>query len=99
LGTTRRHLQCIWADGGYHGKIRTWVQTHFPFTLEIVMRPFPKSAFVPLPKRWIVGRTFAWLSAARRLSKDYKVLPQSSEAFIYIALIRIMLRQLSNTAP
>jgi transposase len=87
---------CIWADGGYRGKIRTWVQERFPFTLEIVMRPSPKAAFVPLPKRWIVERTFAWLSAARRLSKDYEVLPQSSEAFIYIALIRIMLRQLSN---
>jgi putative transposase len=49
-----------------------------------------------LPKRWIVERTFAWLSQNRRLSKDYERLPESGEAFIYVALSRLMARRLAR---
>jgi putative transposase len=49
-----------------------------------------------LPKRWIVERTFAWLSQNRRLSKDYERLPESSEAFIYVAMSRLMVRRLAR---
>jgi len=48
-----------------------------------------------LPKRWIVERTFSWLSQNRRLSKDYERLPESSEAFIYVAMSRLMARRLA----
>jgi putative transposase len=47
-----------------------------------------------LPKRWIVERTFSWLSQNRRMSKDYERLPESSEAFIYVAMSRLMARRL-----
>src|SRR5215212_2724345 len=50
-----------------------------------------------LPKRWIVERTFSWLSQNRRLSKDYERLPESSEAFIYVAMSRLMARRLART--
>ncbi len=53
------------------------------------------SGFHVLPHRWVVERTFAWLSTWRRLSKDYEVLPSSEEAWIYVAMIRIMLRRLA----
>ena len=53
--------------------------------------------FHVLPHRWIVERTFAWLSTWRRLSKDYEVLPSSEEAWIYLAMIRIMVRRLAQT--
>ena len=50
-----------------------------------------------LPKRWIVERTIAWLSQNRRLSKDYERLPESSEAFIYVAMSRLMARRLARS--
>jgi hypothetical protein len=48
--------------------------------------------------RWIVERTFAWLSTWRRLAKDYEVLPSSEEAWIYLAMSRIMLRRLAQNS-
>src|SRR5215210_1724703 len=50
-----------------------------------------------LPKRWVVERTFAWISQNRRMSKDYERLPESSEAFIYIAMSRLMARRLARS--
>jgi putative transposase len=50
-----------------------------------------------LPKRWIVERTFSWLSQNRRMSKDYERLPESSEAFIYAAMSRLMARRLARS--
>ena len=49
-----------------------------------------------LPKRWIVERTFAWLGQNRRMSKDYERLPESSEAFIHVAMSRLMARRLAR---
>jgi putative transposase len=50
-----------------------------------------------LPKRWIVERTFAWLGQNRRLSNDYERLPESGEAFIYVAMSRLMARRLARS--
>jgi putative transposase len=50
--------------------------------------------FGDLPRRWVVERTFSWLGQDRRMSKDYERLPESSEAFVYVAMMRLMLRRL-----
>jgi putative transposase len=50
-----------------------------------------------LPKRWIVERTLAWLGQNRRMSKDYERLPESAEAFIYVAMSRLMVRRLARS--
>lgn len=49
-----------------------------------------------LPRRWVVERTFAWFGKSRRLSKDYEFLPQSSEAMVYLAMTRLMLKRLGK---
>jgi transposase len=54
--------------------------------------------FVVLPRRWVVERTFAWLSHARRLAKDYERLPENGVAMILWAMSRIMLRRLTRVA-
>jgi len=52
--------------------------------------------FRVLPRRWVVERTFAWQAQARRLSKDYELLCTTSEAMIYVCMIRLMLRRLTR---
>lgn len=90
-------LKCIWADAGYQGSLVLWVAQTLGWCLDIIKRPPQASGFVLLPKRWIVERTFAWLTRHRRLARDFEKLPETSEAFIYLALIRIMLKRLART--
>ena len=59
-------------------------------------RLMPPKGFKVLPRRWVVERTFSWLSQKRRMSKDYERLPESSEAFIYVAMSRLMARRLAR---
>ena len=56
----------------------------------------PPRGYVALPRRWVVERTFSWLSQNRRMSKDYERLCASAEAFIYAAMIRLMVRRLAR---
>ena len=63
--------------------------------IEIVKRSDDAQAFVILPHLWAVERTFGWLFRSCRLSKDYEILPETSEAWIYAAMTRIMLRRLA----
>ena len=55
----------------------------------------PPPGFRVLPRRWVVERTFSWLGQSRRLSKDYERLCATSEALIYIAMTRLMVRRLA----
>ena len=60
-------------------------------------RLMPRRGFELLPRRWVVERTFAWLCHNRRLSKDYERLCSTSEAFVYAAMVRLMVRRLART--
>jgi putative transposase len=88
-------LQLIWADGGYAGKLVAWVATVLQRTLVIVKRPRHTRGFQVLQWRWIVERTFGWLNRARRLSKDFEALPATTETWIRIAMIQLMVRRLA----
>jgi transposase len=48
------------------------------------------------PRRWVVERTFSWLGQNRRMSKDYERLAATSEAFVYVAMSRLMVRRLAH---
>ncbi len=90
-----KKLRLIWVDGAYRGQLVAWVAEYMRFVLRPVLRCDDHKGFVVLPRRWVVERTFGWLNQYRRLSKDYEVLPSSSEAMIYIAMTRLMLRRLA----
>jgi len=94
-GFTR--LALIWADGGYSGQpFFDWVLGCCSWFLEVVKRSDDTKGFVVLPRRWVVERTFGWLGRFRRLSKDYEELAETSEAMIYAAMVRIMLKRLAR---
>jgi transposase len=59
-------------------------------------RLLPRRGLEVLPRRWVVERTFSWLSQNRGPSKDYERLCATSEAFVYAAMARIMVRRLAN---
>jgi putative transposase len=95
LGGTCKKVRRIWVDGTYRGHLLEWVALHCRFVLQPVLRCDGQKGFVVLPRRWIVERTFAWLIQCRRLGKDYERLPVRSEAMIYIAMTRLMVRRLA----
>ena len=91
-------LAKLFADSAYAGPIfDTALGKILPnLKTEIVRRSDRAKGFVPLPKRWIVERTLAWLNRCRRLAKDWENLNRSALAFLKLASIRLMLRKLCN---
>lgn len=109
LGTQFPRLAHLWADAGYRGSFTDWVTATLTWRVEIVRKPrrwvwWPADSEPPpmptgfqiLPRRWVVERTFAWLGRYRRLSKDYEVLPATEEAWIYLAMCRLMVARLAR---
>lgn len=101
ISETQPYLKWIWADGAYAGKLQDWLEQGGggnPIYLQIVKRSDKAKGFQVLPRRWVVERTLAWIGRWRRLSKDYEVLPRSSETLIYLSMTHLMLRRLSDGA-
>jgi putative transposase len=85
----------MYADSKYHNmKLYEWVEDNARWDLTIVRRPKDAEGWVKLPIRWTVERTFAWLGRCRRLSKDREKSVLSSESFIKLAMIQLMLHRL-----
>lgn len=90
-------LQKIWADGTYRGSLMDWMnEIGRGGILEIVERPAGQKGFQVLPRRWVVERSFAWLTFNRELVRDYTDNPQSAESWVYLASIRLMMRRLEK---
>jgi putative transposase len=95
LGWTEyERLEVVYADSAYQGPLEDWAAEELGLWLLVVPKLTGQTTFVPLPKRWIVERTFSWLMKCRRLSRDYEALPESSAAWIRLAMIGLMLRRL-----
>jgi putative transposase len=90
-------LELIKADEGYRGKrFGRELLTTYQRLLEIVTRPQGVKGFQVQAQRWVVERTLAWLGNYRRLSKDYEVLSETSEALIYLAMVDLMTKRLAG---
>jgi putative transposase len=88
----------VWADGAYAGDVVERAHNDLHVDVEIVRKPPGTHTFKVLPRRWVVERTFGWLNRERRLSKDYERFPATTEAWIHIAMVRMMTRRLSRQA-
>lgn len=94
-GVTRLHL--IWADGGYSGvDFKAWGRKVPNWLFEVVVHPKGTQGFAVLPRRWVVERTCGWFGRSRRLSKDAEQLPETSEAMLYAAMSRLMVKRLAQ---
>ena len=95
---TRRRfpfIEVVFADQGYQGpNAAATVAKTGKWTLGIVRREPGTKGFAVLPKRWIVERTLSWIRRNRRVARDLERLVKSAEAFIKLAMIKIMLRRL-----
>ena len=89
-------LQVIWGDSKYHNlSFEAFLARERPgWKLEVTKRPKDSQGFVPVAKRWVVERTFAWMGRNRRLSKDYERTLESSESVVKLANIALLLRRL-----
>ena len=88
-------VKLAWADSGYAGKLVTWAKTKIRLTLQIVRRT-EQHKFIILPRRWVVERTFSWITRSRRTVRDYERLPAHHETIIYWAMIIVMSRRLAK---
>src|SRR5216684_3847549 len=105
-------MEKVWVDQAYSGTGKTWIEQQMGWTVEVVERSprrgwimtenqglvwvtLPKT-FEHLPRRWVVERTIAWIGRYRRLSKDYEYLMSSSEAMVYLTMLRLMLTRLAK---
>lgn len=96
MGHAVCRLAIIWADGGFGGEpFMKWVMDTCRWIVQVVLRPEQTKGFKVLKKRWVVERTFGWLRHCRRLVREYELLPETSETFIYLAMIRMMVRRLA----
>ena len=110
VGESFPNLRHLRADAGYRGAdLRRWITEGLGLSLEIVQRrsrwvwvrndvepgPIP-AGFEVIRRRWVVERTFAWICRNRRMSRDYEFLAQTTEALIYVTMIRLMLRRLAR---
>ena len=90
-------LQLVWGDGRYGGPLVRAAALAAGLRVQVVSKPADTKGFAVLPRRWVVERTFGWLSRYRRLAgRDYETNPRTSEAWIKVALSNLMLRRLAK---
>lgn len=87
-------ILAIFADGGYRGKLVGNAASALGYAVNIVMRSDKRERFNVVPKRWVVERSFAWMNAHRRLSKDYELLCESAETMVQLSAIKILLNKI-----
>ena len=95
----RSPIRHVFADQGFAGRLVDWAAEYLRTTVEIVRKPAEQRGFAVHPRRWVVERTLSWLTAHRRLARDYERDPEVSEHMIRWAAIGGMLNRLSRGGP
>ena len=93
-GVTKK-LRKVWVDSGYKKSIQERCLSRHGVTMEVVVKPPEQQGFAVQPRRWVIERSFGWISSHRRLARDYEVLPLHSDNMIWCPFLRIVLRRLA----
>lgn len=91
-------IELLFVDGGYAGPKFADAVNLPRLTIEVVKRSDDTKGFTVLPRRWVVERTIGWLTRCRRMARHYEALAALAEAFVKLAMIRILLRRLARDA-
>ena len=94
---TGASVELAWVDEGYTGEEPAAAAEAQGMRLEVVKLPEAKRGFVLLPRRWVVGRSFAWAARFRRLARDYERLPETVAGLHFLAFACLMLHRLVTT--
>jgi transposase len=95
----RTRVRFVFADGGFAGRLLEWATQILATTISIVRKPADQRGFAVIPRRWAVERTLGWLTAHRRLARDYERHPATSEAMIRWAAINTITRRIARGGP
>ena len=88
-------LKQVFADAGYRGKLKKWLQKKLKMNLDIIKRTDKSTKWKIQPKRWIIERTFAWLLNFRRLAINYERTNEAAVSYIYLAMICLMVKNIN----
>lgn len=89
---TGETVEIAYVDQGYTGENAAEAAAEYGIKLEVVKLPEAKRGFVLLPRRWVVERSFGWMSRFRRLARDYERLPETLAGLHYLAFVILMLK-------
>jgi putative transposase len=87
-------MQEIRVDEGYKQGLNEWMQQNTTIRLNVIEKPPGQKGCAVIPKRWVVERSIAWAGRNRLASKEYNRNPESSEAFLYLGSIAMLLNRL-----
>lgn len=93
---TGETVEIAFVDQGYTGENAADAAAEHGIKLEVVKLPTAKRGFVLLPRRWVVERSFGWMSRFRRLARDYERLPETLAGLHYLAFVILMLKNVAE---
>jgi transposase len=89
---TGETVESAYVDQGYTGENAADAAAEHGVKLEVVKLPTAKRGFVLLPRRWVIERSFGWVSRFRRLARDYERLPETAAGLHFVAFVILMLK-------
>jgi len=93
---TGETVEIAYVDQGYTGESATDAAEEHGIRLEVVKLPTAKRGFVLLPRRWVIERSFGWVSRFRRLARDYERLPETVAGLHFVAFVILMLKNVAE---
>jgi transposase len=93
---TGETVEIAFVDQGYTGENAANAAEEHGIKLEVVKLPTAKKGFVLLPRRWVVERSFGWMSRFRRLARDYERLPETLAGLHFLAFVILMLKNVAD---